>query len=148
MTHKKRKSLDTQEDNHSQHTGRGTLTTHGKSARGTRAARYNTWLLTKLTPKGIVFSFLFFSRVQGLQGRSCWQGCLPEVQAWTWPSVTKSAPGSLLSEHLLQKAATQLFRHMTFHHSCSDSRLITDPNIQRCVFHKLFGTASMQAFAQ
>ena len=25
------------------------------------AARYNTWLLIKLTPKGIVFSFLFFS---------------------------------------------------------------------------------------
>ncbi len=25
------------------------------------AARYNTWLLTKLTPKGVVFSFLFFS---------------------------------------------------------------------------------------
>jgi len=26
-----------------------------------RAARYNTWLLIKLTPKGVVFSFLFFS---------------------------------------------------------------------------------------
>jgi len=25
------------------------------------AARYNTWLLIKLTPKGVVFSFLFFS---------------------------------------------------------------------------------------
>jgi len=25
------------------------------------AAQYNTWLLIKLTPKGIVFSFLFFS---------------------------------------------------------------------------------------
>ena len=25
------------------------------------AARYDTWLLTKLTPKGIVFSILFFS---------------------------------------------------------------------------------------
>ena len=25
----------------------------------TWAARYNTWLLSKLTPKGIVFSFLF-----------------------------------------------------------------------------------------
>jgi len=24
------------------------------------AARYNTWLLIKLTPKGVVFSFLFF----------------------------------------------------------------------------------------
>ncbi len=24
------------------------------------AARYNTWLLIKLTPKGLVFSFLFF----------------------------------------------------------------------------------------
>jgi len=24
------------------------------------AVRYNTWLLTKLTPKGVVFSFLFF----------------------------------------------------------------------------------------
>ncbi len=27
----------------------------------TWAARYNTWLLIKLTPKGVVFSFLFFS---------------------------------------------------------------------------------------
>ena len=27
------------------------------------AAQYNTWLLIKLTPKGIVFSFLFFSAV-------------------------------------------------------------------------------------
>ncbi len=27
------------------------------------AARYNTWLLIKLTPKGVVFSFLFFSRL-------------------------------------------------------------------------------------
>ncbi len=25
------------------------------------AARYDTWLLIKLTPKGVVFSFLFFS---------------------------------------------------------------------------------------
>ena len=25
------------------------------------AARYNTWLPIKLTPKGVVFSFLFFS---------------------------------------------------------------------------------------
>ena len=25
------------------------------------AARYNTWLLIKLSPKGVVFSFLFFS---------------------------------------------------------------------------------------
>ncbi len=25
------------------------------------AARYNTWLLIALTPKGVVFSFLFFS---------------------------------------------------------------------------------------
>ncbi len=25
------------------------------------AARYNTWLLMKLTPKGVVFSFLFLS---------------------------------------------------------------------------------------
>ena len=25
------------------------------------AARYNTWLLIKLTPNGVVFSFLFFS---------------------------------------------------------------------------------------
>ncbi len=24
------------------------------------AARYNTWLVIKLTPKGVVFSFLFF----------------------------------------------------------------------------------------
>ncbi len=29
----------------------------------TWAARYNTWLLIKLTPKGVVFSFLFFSQV-------------------------------------------------------------------------------------
>ena len=29
------------------------------------AARYNTWLLNKLTPKGIVFFFLFFSFLQG-----------------------------------------------------------------------------------
>ena len=28
---------------------------------GTWAARYNTWLFIKLTPKGVVFSFLFFS---------------------------------------------------------------------------------------
>ena len=27
------------------------------------AARYNTWHLIKLTPKGVVFSFLFFSDV-------------------------------------------------------------------------------------
>ncbi len=27
------------------------------------AARYNTWLLIKLTPKGVVFSFLFFSQL-------------------------------------------------------------------------------------
>jgi len=27
----------------------------------TWAARYNTWLLNKLMPKGVVFSFLFFS---------------------------------------------------------------------------------------
>ena len=25
------------------------------------AARYNTWLLIKLTPKGVVFSFLFYA---------------------------------------------------------------------------------------
>jgi hypothetical protein len=25
------------------------------------AARYNTWLLSKLTPKGVVFSVLFFT---------------------------------------------------------------------------------------
>jgi hypothetical protein len=46
------------------------------------AARYNTWLLIKLTPKGVVFSFLFFStginntawpasKVVGIQGASC-----------------------------------------------------------------------------
>ena len=27
----------------------------------TRAAQYDTWLLIELTPKGVVFSFLFFS---------------------------------------------------------------------------------------
>jgi len=38
----------------------------GVSSRGSSyhirawAARYNTWLLMKLTPKGVVFSFLFF----------------------------------------------------------------------------------------
>ena len=31
------------------------------------AARYNTQLLVKLTPKGVVFSFLFFSRKSVLQ---------------------------------------------------------------------------------
>ncbi len=29
-------------------------------ARGSWAAWYNTWLLIELTPKGVVFSFLFF----------------------------------------------------------------------------------------
>jgi len=29
------------------------------SPEGTWAARYNTWLLIKLPPKGVVFSFLF-----------------------------------------------------------------------------------------
>jgi len=29
------------------------------------AARYNTWLVIKLTPKGVVFSFLFFSKYPG-----------------------------------------------------------------------------------
>ncbi len=28
------------------------------------AARYNTWLLIKLTPKGVVFSFLFKKKSQ------------------------------------------------------------------------------------
>ena len=30
------------------------------------AARYNTWLLIKLTPKGVVFSSLFFSFLSGM----------------------------------------------------------------------------------
>ena len=30
------------------------------------AAQYKTWLLIKLTPKGIVFSFLFLSEAWGL----------------------------------------------------------------------------------
>jgi len=38
------------------------------------AARYNTWLLIKLTPKGVVFSFLFSDYIgetfKGLQSRS------------------------------------------------------------------------------
>jgi len=28
------------------------------------AARYNTWLLITLTPKGVVFSFLFYSSLR------------------------------------------------------------------------------------
>jgi len=41
-------------------------------------ARYNTWLLIKLTPKGVVFSFLFFGDLpladlpfQGQAGQEC-----------------------------------------------------------------------------
>ena len=34
---------------------------HNRLSLTLRAARYNTWLLIKLTPKGIGFSFLFFS---------------------------------------------------------------------------------------
>ena len=45
------------------------------------AARYDTWLLIKLTPKGVVFSFLFFSQNKILSdlfktptnmGHLCW----------------------------------------------------------------------------
>ncbi len=40
------------------------------------AARYNTWLLTKLTPKGVVFSFSFlFLRHTGGHQRSCFASC-------------------------------------------------------------------------
>ncbi len=132
---RKRKCLNTQEEQESQHTGRARVSIYRKR-KGLDTQEEEESQHTGRR------------RVQGLAGRSCSQGCLPEVQAWTWPFATKSALGSPLSEHLLQMAATQLFRHITFHHSCSGSRLITDPNIQRCVFHKLFGTASMQAFAQ
>ncbi len=44
----------------------------------TWAARYNTWLLIELTPKGVVFSFLSFSFC-GLVACGC--GC------HTWPAV-------------------------------------------------------------
>ncbi len=38
------------------------------SLREVWAARYNTWLLIKLTQKGGVFSFLFFFSAGGLLG--------------------------------------------------------------------------------
>ncbi len=38
------------------------------------AARYNTWLLIKLTPKGVVFSFLFlFLEIAALPLALLWQ---------------------------------------------------------------------------
>ncbi len=54
---------------------------------GTWAARYNTWLLIKLAPKGVVFflSFLFFSfsflprQASGMNGRSNSQAALLRI---------------------------------------------------------------------
>ena len=38
------------------------------------AARYNTWLLIKLTPKGVVFSFLFSQKTPCSKGASACTG--------------------------------------------------------------------------
>ena len=40
--------------------GRHIIALQASSSMRPWAARYNTWLLIKLTPKGVVFSFLFF----------------------------------------------------------------------------------------
>ena len=51
---------------------RGKTAWHGQQAYDTTlpqrvwAAWYSTWLLIKLTPKGVVFSFLFFSYLNGI----------------------------------------------------------------------------------
>ena len=37
------------------------------------AARYNTWLLIKLSPKGVVFSFLFFSSQSAYRDQVVWR---------------------------------------------------------------------------
>ena len=47
------------------------------------AALYNTWLLTKLTLKGAVFSFLFRPVWRQHQGRMNWTG----IAGWHLPSI-------------------------------------------------------------
>jgi len=48
------------------------MTTEG----GLWAARYNTWLFIKLTPKGVVFSFLFLEGGHQLHTSPLWSQCL------------------------------------------------------------------------
>ena len=57
------------------------------------AARYNTWLLIKLTPKGIVFSFLFLFYATAQASHTLWNARILTVtaQALRWANPSSEA---------------------------------------------------------
>ena len=74
-----------------------------KSASYSWAARYNTWLLIKLTPKGVVFSFSFFSAsYTAVAAGTCSAGiplvCCAHIYALHGICVHVQLPGSYMYE--------------------------------------------------
>jgi len=97
---------------------------HGLSCPWSWAARFNTWLLIKLTPKGVVYSFLFSCPCFGATCRVTWP--IPCKTCKSRGCCNQTPQGSLTLPHPMFHNAQISFNHWSVTHqgrcSCHSSR--------------------------